>query len=484
MTNPIFRPQRIVLLLALLAPLWLSAPSAVRAQSTPGAAWGEIRMPTSPLNVRESRDQDGKYVTTLHKGERVRVHYLRDGWYAVFPPDAAVNDESKAIGYARASYLVPAGAPGKADWGEIRYADRMLTVRRERTRNSPHVHTLHPGDEVRVDDLRDDWYAIYPVDAASPAPENRIGYSFAEYLLPTGKTPSASTAAPGIESAAQTAPTPHPAAQPEPAAAKAQAWGVLKTLPEHMVVRAGRSFDASPKKFLRAGDTVRLDFPGNGWWAAFPEFATVRDEKLALGYIPGDEAVRENTRLEAEAAEKARTQHEADPVVQRPTAVHAEPSRAAPEPAQEFVSMPSAASNAASIASTASAPGDDADLHIRIAPPGASQPPLATDEVRQGIRYSIFDRRDGGSAQNQRTALRVYIDVNVLPTREVLRDFANTVWKEKRLTGREMQVDIYLPGMNRNDLAYATARFNDDGLREFWTRETVLFGTRFKSRGD
>ena len=73
--------------------------------------WGEIRAAKLNLNVRDARSPKGKHVVTLTKGERIKCDFLKNGWYAVFNLDETVRDEKKAIGYANAKYLSPAGAP-------------------------------------------------------------------------------------------------------------------------------------------------------------------------------------------------------------------------------------------------------------------------------------------------------------------------------------------------------------------------------------
>ncbi|MGE4293933.1 MAG: lipopolysaccharide transport periplasmic protein LptA [Desulfovibrio sp.] len=68
-------------------------------------AWGEIREATQNLNIREKRDYKSAHVRTLAKGERVKVDFLKDGWYALFPLDASKRDLKAAIGFSKSKYL-------------------------------------------------------------------------------------------------------------------------------------------------------------------------------------------------------------------------------------------------------------------------------------------------------------------------------------------------------------------------------------------
>ncbi|QJB57652.1 LptA/OstA family protein [Pseudodesulfovibrio sp. zrk46] len=67
--------------------------------------WGEIREATQNLNVRDQRTPKGEHVVTLARGQRVKVDFLRNGWFAVFNLNEASRDEKRAIGYANSKFL-------------------------------------------------------------------------------------------------------------------------------------------------------------------------------------------------------------------------------------------------------------------------------------------------------------------------------------------------------------------------------------------
>ncbi len=68
-------------------------------------AWGEIRVATNNLNVRGARRADAPKILTLSKGQKIKIDFIKGKWGALFPLDAAVRDESKAIGYANVQNL-------------------------------------------------------------------------------------------------------------------------------------------------------------------------------------------------------------------------------------------------------------------------------------------------------------------------------------------------------------------------------------------
>lgn len=86
----------------------------VLASAPLAADWGEIREAANTLNVREGRTPRSEHVVTLAKGQRVKVDFLRDGWYAVFAVNETERSEKRAMGYANAKYLLPVKADAPA----------------------------------------------------------------------------------------------------------------------------------------------------------------------------------------------------------------------------------------------------------------------------------------------------------------------------------------------------------------------------------
>jgi lipopolysaccharide export system protein LptA len=97
------RRTAIAAALILVALCWAAPALTLPAQAAD--AWGEIREATRNLNVRAKRDYKSEHVRTLQKGDRVKVDFLKDGWYAVFPLDASDRKLSQAIGFSKSKYL-------------------------------------------------------------------------------------------------------------------------------------------------------------------------------------------------------------------------------------------------------------------------------------------------------------------------------------------------------------------------------------------
>ncbi|OGR40109.1 MAG: hypothetical protein A2051_04790 [Desulfovibrionales bacterium GWA2_65_9] len=70
-------------------------------------SFGEIRVADRQMAVRAGRDKDTEFKRLLKAGQRARVDFQEDGWFAVFAPDEKVRELSRAWGFGRDKYLVP-----------------------------------------------------------------------------------------------------------------------------------------------------------------------------------------------------------------------------------------------------------------------------------------------------------------------------------------------------------------------------------------
>jgi cell division septation protein DedD len=84
--------------------------SAPKAQARRENSFGEIRVPDRDLAVRASRTPESEFNKLIRPGQRVRVDFWEEGWFAVFDPAEKKRDLAKAWGYSRDKYLVPESA--------------------------------------------------------------------------------------------------------------------------------------------------------------------------------------------------------------------------------------------------------------------------------------------------------------------------------------------------------------------------------------
>lgn len=90
-----------------------------------------------------------------------------------------------------------AGKPGSAhaaptSWGTIMHVKGKTNIRTKRSADSRIRGSLMPGQTVRADLLKDNWYAVFKTEETERSEINAMGYVYAPILL---KSPSPETAA-------------------------------------------------------------------------------------------------------------------------------------------------------------------------------------------------------------------------------------------------------------------------------------------------
>ena len=70
-------------------------------------------------------------------------------------------------------------------WGQIKYTHGAVNVRSQRTKTSNIVNTLGSNEAVKVDFLKDNWYAVFRVNENERNEEKAQGYVYAPILFNT-----------------------------------------------------------------------------------------------------------------------------------------------------------------------------------------------------------------------------------------------------------------------------------------------------------
>lgn len=396
--------------------LWALLPALLLASTALAQDWGELATPVSPVNLRQTRDLKSASRDVLMPGEIVRVDFLEDGWYAVFRPNAKARDESKAIGFVRANFLKPAPGQGKAA-------------------------------------------------AKAPAPAK------------AAPPPAAASKEPRLE------PVAPPAALTK---VSSPAWGRLVSLKHRVDLSRRPSQYSGQVRSLESGAWVRVGTLERGWYAVYAPEEPEQDQAKAWGFasaeaIDGPSAAP--AKPQVEEAEEPEAEVPAPPPAPTPAPVAQVP--APPQVPAPMVSVP-AAPPPAPLAAPAKAPAAPptlrpADRPVSVASPFVQRNPEIPkgDKTLHGFRYAVMDTDEDRVAGVSVIEIKVYLDVTVLPEREAIKDFCTSMWREKRQGGRELVVDVYLPDTDLKGLPYAVAHFDDSGLQEYFTRRTLLFGTRF-----
>jgi uncharacterized protein YgiM (DUF1202 family) len=437
--------------------------------ATVASAFGEIRYPDRPLNLRASRSAKARWVGSLYPGQKVRIAFMKDGWVAIFESGETRADESAAVGYSNAKYLV--AKPGRVEpesWGELMYTPRKLNIRSGPSVKTARRGALDAGERVKVDFPDGDWVMVFDPGATIRSEMNARGYCAAKYFEPV-KTQATAAPARATEQAAvptgagnvvsvasgkgqvggSVASAPKPVAiTPEPAQENdgdsvaagdnqgSSDWGKVVTLQEDINLRKERTSTSPRVRTLRAGDRVRVDYLKNGWYAVFVEGEVLRSENRALGY-----ALRSLVDSEDQPA----------PV---------------PAPAQS--------------AGTAVAQDGPRTLVIdRTKFTDAKRPDPTPNKTAHGYQYRLLEKSETKKYGETWITLKVFLSTTKLPGADQIKDFCTTMWTDHRRATKNLVVLLYLPGMDTEDLAYGVVSFDDSGLLELWVRRVALFGTDF-----
>lgn len=450
--------------LAALAALCLLLTTAATA-----AAFGEIRYPDRPLNLRAARSAQARWVGSLYPGQKVRVAFMEDGWVAVFEPGETRADESAAVGYSNARYLL--AKPTRVEpetWGELVYTPRKLNIRADSSIRGRRVDSLEPMEQVKVDFPEGDWIMVFHPHATIRSQMNARGYSAAKYFEPvTGgaAAPRQSSVASDADAAEEPADEPGasgvaevrgaiaqpdaPAVEPsddgegEPARPAPGDWGKVVTLQRDVGLWSGRTSGSTKVRTLKVGERVRVDFLKGGWYAVFEENEVLRSENRALGYalralMDGDG----QDAGEAASGSKAVVSQSAGPVA-------------------------------------AGDGGKQTMVIDRSRFAGAKRPDPTPDKTAHGYQYRLLEKSETKKYGVTWITLKVFLATTKLPSTAQLQDFCTTLWSEHRRATRNLVVLVYLPGMDTDDLAYGVVSFDDKAMIELWVRRVALVGTKF-----
>ncbi len=431
--------------------------------ATAAMAFGEIRYPDRPLNLRKARSPKTAWVGSLYPGQKVRIGFPKNGWVAVFEPGETRNSESAAVGYSNVKYLKKTQTRVEPKpWGELVSAVRNLNVRNKPSRQGRKVGMLAGDQHVRIDFPEDDWIMVFSPKATIRSMMNAIGYSSAKYFEPVTAASMAQAAPPVVKEAA-----PKPVASGE--------WGNLVTITRKINLREGRTTGSKYIRTLKPGEKVRLDFLKSGWIAVFLPNEPMRNEGNAMGYALKSLVDDGSEAIVATSVKKM----------------------VAPEPQPVAVSTPAPkpVASTAKAAPVATAKPKKASLKQKsVAPLGGSKktmvinksqfkatkrPDPTPNKTAHGYQYRLLEKSETKKFGETWITLKVFLSTTKLPGVIALRDFSTSLWKEHKKATKNLVVLIYLPGMDTEDLSYGVVQFDDEEALELWVRKATLFGTDF-----
>ena len=75
-------------------------------------------------------------------------------------------------------------------WGRIRYVHSTINIRADRSTKSRVVGQLEAGKKVKVDFLKDNWFAIFRIEETVRDENKALGYVYAPLLKPDPPEPN------------------------------------------------------------------------------------------------------------------------------------------------------------------------------------------------------------------------------------------------------------------------------------------------------
>ncbi|MBI9111672.1 LptA/OstA family protein [Maridesulfovibrio ferrireducens] len=147
------------------------------AQNSPVVDWGDVRYVGKELNYHVERSSKSAVAGKLAEGDKIKVGFLRGGWYAIFKVDKPVASEEDALGFVEKGLV-----DIKLDDARIRYAVRKISVIQKPVATSKAVGVLNPGHRAQVGKEKGGMYALYRIDTFVKKDTPVWGYAWGPFL--------------------------------------------------------------------------------------------------------------------------------------------------------------------------------------------------------------------------------------------------------------------------------------------------------------
>jgi hypothetical protein len=93
--------------------------------------------------------------------------------------------------------------------------------------------------------------------------------------------------------------------------------------------------------------------------------------------------------------------------------------------------------------------------------------------------YKILEKWRVDNREADVGSIKVVLYVQNLPDERGLKDSVYSVWRKERGAWEAVSIYVYFPDMDTADPSYAVCTFDKNGLQDFWTRRSVLYGTKW-----
>jgi len=147
------------------------------AANSPLVDWGDVRYVGKDLKYYLERTIKSSTGGMLKSGDKIKVGFLRDGWYAVFKADTPIISEADALGFVKKDAV-----DITLEDARIRYAVRKINVIEKPVATSKAVGILNPGHRAQVGNEKGGMYALYRIDTIVKKDTPVWGYAWGPFL--------------------------------------------------------------------------------------------------------------------------------------------------------------------------------------------------------------------------------------------------------------------------------------------------------------
>lgn len=147
------------------------------AKNSPAVDWGDVRYVGTPLEYYSTRSLKSAVAGKLAEGDKIKVGFLRGGWYAIFKADKPVVSENDALGFVKKDSVDIV-----IDEARVRYAVRKVIVIKKPVATSKAVGVLNPGYRAQVGKENGGMYALYRIDTLVKEDTPVWGYAWGPFL--------------------------------------------------------------------------------------------------------------------------------------------------------------------------------------------------------------------------------------------------------------------------------------------------------------
>ena len=479
-------------------------------------AWGRLRAATGSVAVRENPDNNAVKVRVLKAGQVVRVDYESDGWVAIFDPAEKKRSESSAWGYVHMDQLRLAGpldlprggnAPAaSAALARIEVAKGQGEQEKNTAEDSPRPDEKAKATKSVVAHKEDGKTAVKAED--KPKPDAKKEAKSEAKAKPEKKSKQENTQA-AAKGKAGKASTAEKDATKDKVKPEAKPFGEIRVADRDLAIRAKPDKDSEFVTLLRPGQRVRVDFHERGYFAVFDVAEKVRDVSRARGFsrdkylVPEKDAPAESQPVSTTSSSRQDAAEEPKGKSQGKSS-EKQPDKHASKQAEKPITKSAERTADLGTERTDGKPGSKASENAKDKPkdkapavkpspatptivPAPAPLPMPTpappravakqveQESTEAIAYSLMERRADPLRPYSAPLVRVRLEVSAPPTGDALRAVVQEIAKAERHKGEELQLEVYLQGAEPTSLAFAVARFAQDGrMRDFLWRESLL----------